>query len=57
MTVYKCDRCGKEINVNDFFVVKIYPCDKPSQKQRIDLCEWCYRCLMDWVNGEEQITR
>lgn len=49
MTICKCDRCGKEIQLNDLFAVDIRPWNRPTQVRRIDLCEWCYKCLIDWA--------
>ena len=52
MTICKCDRCGKEIALNDLFAVDIRPWNRPTQVRRVDLCEWCYRCLLDWVKSD-----
>ena len=52
MTICKCDRCGRELPLHELFVADLRPWDKPSQVKRIDLCEWCYRCLLDWVKAD-----
>ena len=48
-----CDRCGKEIPyLKDMIAVDIRPWDKPTQVRRIELCEWCAKCLIDWVKSD-----
>ena len=51
MTVIKCDRCGKEIpDVREIFFVsagKNY--SRRDEGTHMELCEWCYKCLLDWV--------
>lgn len=54
MIVTKCDRCGREIlDPHDVFILttgKNY-CRR-DEADHLDLCEWCYRCLLDWVKAD-----
>lgn len=54
MVITKCDRCGKEIpDMHDVFIVeagKNY--GRREEATHVDLCEWCYRCLLDWIKDE-----
>ena len=57
MTITRCDRCGKEmISMNDVFIVDGRPWNRPSQVHRMELCEWCFNCWLDWLKQEAQCT-
>ena len=52
LTIIKCDRCGREMmNMDEVFVMQGYKYSKPSIEFKYELCEWCYRCLLDWVKN------
>lgn len=53
MTICKCDRCGKTIQRRDeVFCMRIGLYQKPLEASAYELCEWCYRCLIDWVKAD-----
>lgn len=55
MIITKCDRCGKELpDYHDVFFLnagKNY--SKRDEAFKADLCEWCFRCLVDFCKLEE----
>ena len=53
LTICKCDRCGKTIQRRDeVFCMRIGLYQKPLEASAYELCEWCYRCLIDWVKAD-----
>lgn len=57
MTITKCDRCGKEIpDMNGVYIVEGGAWNRPTKRKRIELCEWCFMCWLDWPNDETQGT-
>ena len=54
MVVTKCDRCGREIiDPHDVFIVEAGKSYRTrDEATHVDLCEWCYRCLLDWVKAD-----
>ena len=54
LVVTKCDRCGREIiDPHDVFIVEAGKNYRSrDEATHVDLCEWCYRCLLDWIKDE-----
>ena len=54
LTIVKCDRCGREMmNMDEVFVMQGYKYSKPSIKFKCELCEWCFRCIVDEVANDK----
>ena len=51
MTVYRCDRCGKEIKEYESITVYVKPNSNYQTRSdaMFDLCEDCAKKLDDWM--------
>lgn len=47
MTIYKCDRCGKEQSTN-LQVLKVSEFIGKDLSYDKDLCKWCINQLIEW---------
>jgi hypothetical protein len=57
MTVILCDRCGKELpGMSHLYIVEGYPWDRQNNRKRMELCEWCFKCWLDWPKEEANGT-
>lgn len=64
-SVYKCDRCGKEIDCkrNSWVTrigvkrAKLFMRGEDFQRYEYDLCGECGKELLDWANGVKRVKK
>lgn len=51
MKMYKCDRCGNEIDPIYCYFVSV---KNPTWASNIDLCPKCLKSFKRWLKGKEE---
>lgn len=58
MTIFKCDLCGAENKTarTNIFRVQISRKGGKTPEEEADLCDTCYKALLDFATGQEKVN-